>query len=211
MKQKIGILGGAFNPPHKGHLLIANKVFKKLKLDKIFLIPFGLSPLKKKRLAPAKDRLEMTRLLIGKNPKFSVLDYEIKKAKKRKKSYTIETIRYLKKKFKNSEIFWIIGEDSLREIIEGKWRGGLKVLNLAQFVVATRPHHPFSFKKVKPEFKNITKAVLEKVIIIKINIPISATEIRRRIKTGENVFSFLPRNVLNYLKKKKLYAQENLY
>lgn len=205
MKKKIGILGGAFNPPHYGHLILADKVLKKLRLDKFFLIPSGFPPLEKRGLAPAKDRLEMTKLMAKKYPNFSVLDYEVKKAKKRKKSYTIETIKYLKKKFKNSEIFWIIGEDSFREIIEGKWKGGLEILDKAKFVVITRPYHHFNLKKINPKFKNAANLALKKVILIKLNIPISATEIRKKIKKGESVNKILPKKVLKYIEEKGLY------
>jgi len=58
---KIGVLGGAFNPPHKGHLLIAETILKKFNLDKVFFIPTGIPALKKKGLAPAKYRLAMTK------------------------------------------------------------------------------------------------------------------------------------------------------
>lgn len=203
--RRIGILGGAFNPPHKGHLILAKKVLKKLNLDKIIFIPAGIPPLKKGDLAPAKARLEMTKLLIEKEKKFSLLDYEIKKAKKGKKAYTIETIEYLKRKFKNCEIFWIIGEDSFREIIEGKWKGGLGILDKVKFVVATRPHHKFVLKGIKKKFKKRLEKALKKIIKIKMDLPISATEIRRKIKKGGKVNQYLTKKVLNYIKQKKLY------
>jgi nicotinate-nucleotide adenylyltransferase len=201
--KKIGVLGGAFNPPHFGHLKIAKFAQKKLKLDKLIFIPAGIPPLKKSNLAPAKDRLKMTSFLIEGNKNFEVSDYEIKK---KKKSYTIETISYLKRKFKNCQIFWIIGEDSLREIIEEKWKGKLKVLDLANFVVFTRPNHKFRLKKLLKKFEKNKEIVLKKVILIKKRIPISATKIREKIKKGENVEKFLPKKVLDYIKEKKLYV-----
>jgi nicotinate-nucleotide adenylyltransferase len=201
--KKIGVLGGAFNPPHFGHLKIAKFAQKKLKLDKLIFIPAGVPPLKKSDLAPAKDRLKMTSLLIEGNKNFEVSDYEIKK---KKRAYTIETISYLKRKFKNCQIFWIIGEDSLREIIEEKWKGKLKVLDLANFVVFTRPNHKFRLKKLPKKFEKNKEIVLKKVILIKKRIPISATKIREKIKKGGNVKKFLPKKVLDYIKEKKLYV-----
>lgn len=205
--KKIGILGGAFNPPHKGHLILANKVLKKLNLDRIIFIPAGIPALKKRDLAGAKARYEMTKLLIEGKPKFSILDYEMKKAKRGKKAYTIETIEYLKRKFKKAKIFWIIGEDSLREIIEEKWKGKLKVLDEAKFVVATRPHHKFILKELPKKFEENKKEALKKIIKIRFSLPISATEIREKIKKGENVKSYLPKRVLDYIKKEKLYTK----
>jgi nicotinate-nucleotide adenylyltransferase len=201
--KKIGILGGAFNPPHFGHLKIAETALKKLNLDKIIFIPAGIPPLKNSGLAPARDRLKMTSLSIEGNKNFKVSDYEIKK---KKRAYTIETISYLKRKFKNCQIFWIIGEDSLREIIEEKWKGGLKVLDLANFVVFTRPNHRFRLKKLPKKFEKNKKIALKKVILIKKKIPISATKIREKIKRGQSVEKFLPKKVLDYIKEKKLYA-----
>ena len=203
---KIGVLGGAFNPPHKGHLLLAEKIFKKFNLNKVFFIPTGVPALKKKDLAPSKDRLKMTKLLIKNRPEFSVLDYEIKK---KKKAYTSETAKYLKKKFmiagKETKIFWLIGEDSFRELIEGKWRKSQGLLDLAQFIVSTRPHHPFNLKTLAKKYKKNLERALNKVIFLKLSLPISATEIREKIKKGKKVKNYLTKEVFNYIKRKKLY------
>lgn len=203
MKIKIGVLGGAFNPPHFGHLILAKRAKKILNLDKVIFIPYGKAPLKKQELAPKKDRFEMTKLLIEKERNFEIDDFEIKK---RGKAFTIETINYLKKKYKNSEIFWIIGEDSLREIVEGKWKGKLKVLDLAKFVVFTRKNHPFSLKNLPKKFKRNLEKAKKKVIFVESKIPISSSEIREKIKKGEEVKKFLPKSVLNYIIKKGLYV-----
>ncbi len=201
--EKIGVLGGAFNPPHLGHLKIAETAKKILKLDEIIFIPSGIPPLKKEGLAKPEDRFKMVSLLIEGKKDFKVLDYEIKK---KKRSFTIETISYLKRKFKKCKIFWIIGEDSFREIIQEKWKGGLKVLDLAKFVVFTRPGHQFCLKKLPKKFEKNKEIALKKVILIKKNIPISATKIREKIKKGESVKKFLPKKVLDYIKERGLYV-----
>lgn len=202
MLRKIGILGGAFNPPHFGHLILAKKAKKKLKLDKVFFIPYNLPPLKKENLAKAKERYEMTKMLIEKEKDFEILDYEIKKEKP---AFTIETISYLKKKFKKAQFFWIIGEDSLKEIIEGKWKGGMKVLDLAKFVVFSRIKKP-SLKEIPKFLEKRKKEALSKVIFFKAKIPISSFEIREKLKKKENISQFLPKKILNYIKEKKLYV-----
>lgn len=199
---KIGVLGGAFNPPHKGHLLIAEKVLKKFKLDKVFFIPAGVPALIKEDLAPAKDRLKMTGLLIKKEPRFSVLDYEIRK---KKKAYTLETLEYLKNKFKGAKIFWLIGEDSFREIVEGKWEKSRGLLDMAQFIVSARPFHPFNLKTIPKKFKKNFEKASKKVIFFKLSLPISATEIREKIKRGEKMSNYLTKEVLDYIKRKRLY------
>lgn len=203
MARKIGVLGGAFNPPHLGHLILAKKAKKALGLEKIIFIPYGKAPLKKRNLAPAKERFKMTQLLIEGKKDFEIEDYEIKK---KTPAFTIETIRYLKRKYKNPQIFWIIGEDSLREIIERKWKGGLKILDLAKFVVFSRKNHPFSLSNLPKRFEKKLKKVKEKVIFLKAEVPISSSQIREKIKKGEKVECFLPKKVLDYIKKRGLYV-----
>ena len=200
---KIGILGGAFNPPHFGHLILAKTALKKLNLEKIIFLPSGIPPLKKENLAPARDRFFMTKLLIEGSPHFEISDYEIEK---KKKCFTIDTLKFFRKKYKNEKIFWLIGEDSLREIIEGKWKGGLKVLDLAQFVVFTRPNHQFNLRKLPKKFRERAKKVLKKIIKINLKVPISATEIREKIKKGGEINYLVTKKVLNYIKEKKLYV-----
>ncbi len=204
---KIGILGGTFNPPHFGHSILAKTAFKRLNLEKIIFLPSGIPALKKEKLVLAKDRFLMTKFLIEGSPHFKLSDYEIKK---KKKCFTIETLKFFRKKLKNCQIFWLIGGDSLREIIEGKWKGDLKVLDLAQFVVFTRPHYQFNLKKLPKNFKERAKKVFKKVIKINLDIPISATEIRERIKKRKNITSLVPKKVLNYIKEKKLYSNQNM-
>lgn len=204
MEKKIGILGGAFNPPHKGHLTLAKRALEKFNLDKIIFVPAGIPPLKKKGLAPAKERLEMVKILVKGKRKFTFSDYEIKKAKI---SYTIESLNYFKRKFPQAKIFWIIGEDCLKEIIEGKWKGGLRILDLAKFVVASRPGYKIKLNDLPPKLKERAKKALLKVERIKLKVPISGTEIRKRIKKGKDVTPLLPKGVLDYIKKKNLYGK----
>jgi len=197
--QKIGILGGTFNPPHLGHLLIAKKVIKEFGFKKLLLMVAGKPVLKTKDLAPIKERLEMTKILAGYHPKLEVSKIEIARAKKGKKSYTIETIKELKKRYPKKEIYWLIGEDSLKEILEGRWKGGLKIFDQAKFIVIKRPGYK----------KKIPKKIKEKIKIIKLNIPISSTEIREKIRKGENVSKMVPAKILEYIKKKKIYEKRH--
>ncbi len=194
-ESKIGVLGGTFNPPHFGHLIIGKRAIKELGLEKLLLMVAGKPALKSKGLAPIKDRLEMTKILAKYHPKFEVSKIEIERAKKGKKSYTIETIKELKKKYPKKEIYWIIGFDSLKEILEGKWKGGRKIFDQAKFIVFSRP-------KIKIK---IPKKIKEKIKIIKLKIPISSTEIRKKIKESKDVSKMVPKKILDYIKKKNLY------
>ena len=206
--KKIGILGGAFNPSHLAHLILAKKALKITGLKKIIFMPCGIPALKKTDLAKTEDRLAMIKILTKDNPNFEISDYEIRKGKRGKKSYTLETIKYLKKRYPGYKIYWILGEDSFREMIEGKWKyNGLKMLNEAQFIVASRKTHPFSLKFLPKKFEEKSKKYLKKVIKLNINIPVSATRIREEIKKGKKRNKFLPVEIFNYIKKNKLYLR----
>ncbi len=193
--EKIGVLGGTFNPPHFAHLAIAKKAIKNLGLKKLLLMVAGKPALKTKDLAPIRDRLEMTKILAKYHPRLEVSTIEIARAKKGKKSFTIETIKELKKKYPKFKIYWIIGEDSLKEILQGKWKGGLSIFDQAKFVVFTRENF-----KVK-----IPKNLIKKIKKIKLKIPISSTEIRKKIKNSEDISNMVPKKILEYIKEKKLY------
>jgi len=142
-------------------------------------------------------------MLIKKFPKFSVLDYEIRK---RGKAYTSETIRYLKNKFKGAKIFWAIGEDSFRELVEGKWEKSSGILDAAQFIIISRPHHLYNLKTLAKKFKKDLETALKKVIFLKLSLPVSASDIREKIKKGEKGGNYLTKDVFNYIKRKKLYS-----
>ncbi len=206
IEKRIGILGGSFNPPHLGHLKIAQKAKKILKLDKVILVPVGIPALFKKNLASLRHRLKMTKLLAQLDSDFIVSDLEIKKAKKNQKSYSLDTIKYFKKKFRRAQLFWIIGEDSFCEILENKWKGGQKILDLVKFVVFQRKKGAFSLKKIlkkKPELKKF----LEKVIFVKANFPISGTKIRERIKKHQSIRGLVPQAIEAYIKKHHLFEE----
>ncbi len=201
MEKQLVIFGSSFNPPHWGHLNIVKKllpVLKKMGLEKIILMPSAQPPLKSRDIAPIEDRLKMTKILARTDSRLSVSQIEIKQAEKGKKSYTINTINKLKKKYPGIRIYWIIGQDSLEEIIKRKWKGGLSILSQAHFIVVTRPGTSLEIKKL-PE------KILKKIKIIKINNPISSTMIRQMLRQGRSVAKLVPGDILNYIKKKHLY------
>ncbi|MDD5501774.1 MAG: nicotinate (nicotinamide) nucleotide adenylyltransferase, partial [Candidatus Omnitrophica bacterium] len=115
---KIGVIGGTFNPVHIGHLILAEEAREKLGLDKVILIPTAMPPHKDASgIAPAEDRLKMLKLSVKGNKFFSVSDMEIRR---RGRSYTIDTLRELKRRFARDEIYFIIGSDLLKYLNEWK-------------------------------------------------------------------------------------------
>lgn len=193
------IFGGSFNPPHQGHFIIIKKVLKETGLKKIILMPSAIQPLKSNYdMAPIKNRLAMVRILAKLDPRIEVSDMEVRRTHLGKKSYTIETIKEIKKKYPQTEIYWVIGQDSLKEILDGKWKGGLKIFDKVNFIVTTRDSLSFKFK--------IPKNILAKIKIIKMKCPVSSTIIRKLLRQGKSVSKLLPKEILKYIKNKKLYA-----
>ncbi|OGC77484.1 MAG: nicotinate (nicotinamide) nucleotide adenylyltransferase [candidate division Zixibacteria bacterium RBG_16_40_9] len=192
MARKIGILGGTFDPPHLGHLLIAQEVKEKLNLDQILFIPTALPPHKKKiKISPALARLQMVNLAVKNNPGFKVLDLELRR---KGASYTVDTLRDLTRRYLGTQLFLILGEDNLNYI--QSWKEPDEIFRLAKVTFVSRPG-----------FKNkIANSRLKKGVFLKVReIDISSTEIRERIKKGKSIRYMVPGKVLLYIKRHNLY------
>lgn len=135
---RIGIFGGAFNPIHYGHLRAAEEVNEIFALDKILFIPSGRPPFKKPALLQARHRYEMTRLAIEGNPSFGISDIEVKK---RGVSYSIDTLRSLRDKYKGAEFFFILGIDAFLDL--PSWKEPDKLLRLINLIVISRAGFSF--------------------------------------------------------------------
>lgn len=187
---RIGILGGTFNPVHLGHLILADEAMYLLGLDEIIFIPCYIPPHKSsKNIIPSADRLNMVKLAIGGNKRFSVSDIE---AKVKRKSYTINTLRALKKVFPpHTKFFLIVGSDALEEL--PCWKNFQEIKRLAKVIVAARP----GFKTGKKQYINR---------LIKISqFDISSSNIRMRVKKGFSIRYLVPDKVEEYIRINRLY------
>jgi nicotinate-nucleotide adenylyltransferase len=188
--KRIGILGGTFNPIHIGHLTIAEMVYEKLKLDKVIFIPSYFPPHKSnKNVASAAGRYHMVGLAVRKNPHFGISDYEVKKGGK---SYSIETVTYLKECYPSgTKFFFIIGRDLLPTL--HTWKRIDDVLKMVSFVTLNRP----GYKQEKSRIRVRAISIPE--------LQISSSYVRKRITMGRTVRYLVPDNVLDYIKRKRLY------
>lgn len=187
---RIAILGGTFNPIHNGHLALAKTAVETFALDKVIFIPTYIPPHKAdENIADAEDRLSMVKFAICGNDKFEILRLEINR---RKTSYSIDTISYLKKIYpKDTELFFLMGSDSANSL--DTWKDIDKILTLCKFIVGTRPHYTLETKYKDIEIMPMTP------------VDISSTEIRQRVKEDKDIQGLIPDKVANYIKEYNLY------
>ncbi len=193
---KIGILGGTFNPIHIGHLILAEEVREKLKLDEVIFVPAYLPPHKDSSdIASAAIRLAMVKLAIKGNRYFVVSDIEIKRDGR---SYTIDTLKEFKKMYPQDELYFIIGSDLLKYLDE--WKDLDEIIQMVRFIVATRPGYPLEKISSHPACR---QAGISTIPIRAVDI--SGFEIRKAIKENKSFRYLVPETVLKYINKKRLY------
>ncbi len=190
---KIGIYGGTFNPPHIGHLIVAERVCTELSMDKIMFIPSFISPHKQDGESELADhRLAMTKLAVSDNLKFTYSDYEVLK---KETSYTINTLEHLKQKYRSDSFYIIIGMDNY--LTFHLWKEPTRVLELATLVVMNRPNYP----------KQINEVIGTKnTLFVDVpNIDISSSDIRRRVKENRSIRYLVPNDVEEYIHTNRLF------
>lgn len=197
---KIGVMGGTFDPIHLGHLATAESVREIFQLDEILFIPAARPPHKaEKNITPEVHRLMMTFLATKSNEKFQVSPMEILREGL---SYTVETVNELHKKFgASTELFFIIGADSLRDL--PTWYQSKELVKQCHFIATTRPNVEVDFASLKKFFGKRGAQKIHQVTTP--GIEISSTEIRRRVKAGLSIKYLVPEVVEEYIAKENLY------
>ncbi|MDR7237269.1 nicotinate-nucleotide adenylyltransferase [Neobacillus drentensis] len=186
---KVGILGGTFDPPHNGHLLIANEVLSTLQLDEIWFLPNQEPPHKKKSESISnEDRLQMLELAIGGNDAFRVETMELHR---QGPSYTVDTMKMMNNQYPDHQFFFIIGADMIEYL--PKWHKIDELIKLVQFVGVERPS--YSSQTDYP--------------VLYVDVPaldVSSSMIRDRVKNGKTVRYLLPDSVIQFIEEKHLYG-----
>ena len=170
---KIGILGGTFDPPHKGHLAISKIALKKLKLEKVYWIITKKNPFKQKTYYTLKERLKKTKKILKKIEKIEVLYLD----KKLNSSRSIDIIKFIRSKKKPKNLYFLIGSDILTDF--HNWKSWKKIVKLIKLIVFSRKGYD---KKIS---KTIVVNYINKKNIIFINnkpIKISSTLLRKKMK-----------------------------
>ena len=192
--QRLGVMGGTFDPIHNGHLLLAQFLKEHLSLDRVFFIPAATPPHKAyhgNSLSPIEERWAMVCTALIGVESFDPSRIEMDRPGK---SYTVETIRELQQQHPNSELFLLIGADNIADM--ETWFEPDEILSLCTVVAGSRmspetPHNPH---------------IADRITIINTPIfDISSTEIRNRVNLGRSIRWLVPEKVETYIRDKGLY------
>ena len=197
---RVGVLGGTFDPIHYAHLATVEFIRCKYKLDKIILIPAGDPPHKLWNITDKYDRYNMVLLAIAQNKDFLAFNTEIEN---KGKTYTVDTLRYLKKNYPTAEIFFITGADAICDIEE--WKDVEENFKLATFIAATRPG--ISLLTAQDKIESLERKYNANIINVYVpSLDISSTYIRDQLKKGNSVRYLIPESVERYIMEKNLYG-----
>lgn len=187
-RRKIGLLGGTFDPPHKGHLNIAKEALQQLALDEVWLIPTYEPPHKEGAATSGCDRLKMVERMIEPYDCLKVKSIELER---KGKSYTIDTINTLKKRYPDVSFYFIIGADQVNTL--DQWYRIEDLVKKVTFVGVERPGVLWE-----------EKLPVQKIQAI--HMDVSSTEVRQKIKEAKSVDGLIEPSVYAYIKEKQLYG-----
>ena len=218
MTTRIGILGGAFNPPHFGHLRPALEAMTALDLEAVFFLPTGNHPFKDQTvLAPVKHRVAMTRLAIQDQSGFELCDLESSRSRV---SYTIDTLTTLHNRFPLSELIFLPGGDLLSEI--HLWKEWQRLIQLAHICFLARPgfrppaaesdtarfFQPFQVKDPGQLYHHRLRKNGFCILTVT-PLAICSTDLRQLLRQRKSIRYLTPEPVIDYIHQNCLYANGN--
>ena len=196
IEQRIGLFGGTFDPVHNGHLIIAETIRDRCKLDKIFFIPANIHPLKDNHtIQSARHRLKMLRLAVAKNTGFAVSAFELNRPEV---SYSIDTVRHFRSQFPppSHALFFLLGADNVNQF--HLWKSPDALVQLCRFIAFRRPGFQLASEAQRyiSHFDFVDAPLLE----------ISATTIREQVKQGFSIRYLVPAALEKYIYANALYT-----
>ena len=195
---KLGVVGGTFDPIHLGHIAMAEAGADCAGLDRVLLVPASVPPHRAAATAPARDRLEMTRIAAAGHPRLEVSDIELRRPGP---SYTVDTLRALADEQPEAELHLLLGWDAAREI--RSWREPGEVLRLARLVVVSRPGY------APPTGRDLLAAGIDPARTTLCDVPtpdVESTDVRRLLERGASLGGLVDPGVQAYLRRHHLYA-----
>ncbi len=199
--KRIGIFGGTFNPPHIGHLILAETAADNLELDRVYFVPAANPPHKLGMpRAPVEDRVNMVNLAIDSNDRFRISRKDVDRPGPH---YAVDMVHLFAEENPNAELFFLMGSDSLRDLTS--WARPNELLGMTSLVVMQRP-------SIYPDLSSLTRqlpALLQRLHFLDApEIEVSSTQIVRLLKQNRSVrYRVLPQ-VLAYLHEHRLYTDD---
>jgi nicotinate-nucleotide adenylyltransferase len=201
MAQKIGILGGTFDPVHYGHLAIAEEARARIPLDIVLLVPARVQPLRQEAAVskPEHRAAMLERALIG-NPALSLSRIEFERAGP---SFTVETMALFRERYpRDSEFFFILGMDALAEL--PNWKDPERLLTLCRLIAMQRPGCDFDPRNI---FLLLPLLRDRLIVLDGPRLGISGTDLRRRVRLGLPIRYQVPDAVAEYIRSHRLYLE----
>ena len=201
-KNRIGIMGGTFDPIHVGHLILGEAAFWQLKLQSVWYLPSGNPPHKTNRAGRATDgqRIEMVRRAIADNPHFRLSLMEMYEDGY---SYTYRTLEQLNQEYPETDFYFIIGADSLFAFDE--WREPQRIADACHLVAAVRNQVPD--EKLEEALETMSRKYRRRFLKLDTpNLDISSAHLREMIRRKESVKYFLPDSVIDYIREQHIYG-----
>jgi nicotinate-nucleotide adenylyltransferase len=189
----VGLFGGSFDPPHLGHLMLAQCAADELALEKVYLVPAFRSPFKSgASLATVDDRIEMVSSAILDNPLFSLSRFETSRTVA---SFTVDSIRHFRNQFPGATLVLLMGADSFIDF--PGWMDPDEIVSMATLGIACRSGYPLDFSS-HPYRRHAREFAMP-------NIDISSTIVRERVRAGKSIRYFVPHAVHAIIESKGLY------
>ncbi len=196
--KRIGMLGGTFDPPHLGHLLLAETALTGLELEQVLFLPVG-APTHKESQTPAAQRVRMTELALTGRPAFRL---DTTDTDRPPPHYTVDLLPMVQQKFPTAELWLLIGGDSLRDL--PAWYRPADVLDRCRVAVLPRPGAAIDWVDLALVFPRIRERVTR---LRGPSIAVSSTELRRELAAGRGWPTLIPRPVVEYIAAAGLYRE----
>ena len=202
MKERLGILGGTFDPPHFAHLILAQHAYEELSLNKVLFVPAGEPPHKNHTRTPVNQRLIMLELALDEDPRFELSRVETERPGPH---YTIDTVRIIQRKNPDAELFFIMGGDVYRDL--PNWDRPQEMFETCKLAVAVMRRPGFGNPDLRLDMhKNVIPQLEENAMLLTSPlVEFSSTDIVDRLTAGRSIRYMVPDSVLEYIAQHELY------
>lgn len=201
-RRRVGLMGGTFDPIHIGHLMLAECAYEQFELEKVWFLPSGNPPHKADRRGGATDRerMEMVELAIRDNPHFALDPEEMYREGF---TYTYDTLRLMRRKYPDTEFYFIIGADSLMAF--DTWRNPASICRDCVLAVAVRDH--LDRETILGKMRELEKKFQARIHLLRTpGVEISSSRLRRLQSTGRSIRYYVTDGVFEYINQKNIYS-----